>query len=117
MIPELLQRWSKCQPAICRHTDYWFYIGGYRFHYEANTLTACHDVSAADFVRVSGQPALDWLEGAVRRAIEVNPVKCNLQLFGDLGWRADVGPSGETKFYKLATEALLTAWVEYLEGQ
>lgn len=125
-IPALLQRWSEVQPEVCVQNiagptsskfpaPLTYTIGEYIFWMEPEPLGffAMHLGQA-----VTGRPALDWLRGAVEAAIEASPGKCKLQLFGDLGWAATVGyPSGDTVFYESAAVALLTAFVEWAEGQ
>ncbi len=125
MIASLLARWSAKRPEECRQTDYWFYIGEYRFHIEQDTLSACYDVNAAEFVSVIGQPALDWLRGSVERAIEAAGLDYEYRFIAASGsatllprHRVTILSGNQQRVLGLdKIEALLTSYVEYLEGQ
>ena len=115
-ISQLLQRWSAKRPNECQQTDYWFYIGEYRFHFSDGVLFACHDNSPAVFVSVSGQAALDWLDGAVRRAIETAGLYLETNSWGQTRYQVRID-DGHTVIAESLLIALLTAYVQWMEGQ
>lgn len=140
MIPELLQRWAKKQPEVCQvetNEDGDIYkIGEYSFwdNLEGG-ISACHDATyklvtsqesynVIDFTGLfyRGQPALDWLEGCVRRCIEAQELDYEHRYISQIGIAI---PKHKVTIFNLKRSilrddkimAFLTAYVEYLETQ
>lgn len=136
-IPSLLARLTAAAPGVCvvtfGGTDVPHYrIGDYEFweHYRAGFVANLFKVAG---YTVEGQPALDWLQGALRAAIEaikgIDAVKfftsysndkickhCELNYYS-----IDKNGNAQRNDYRgmsdNSTEALLAAFVSYCEGE
>ena len=119
MIPELLARWHAKQPLPRSFGRY--VIGDYEFGVNSNDgIYAVCGVCV-----VIGQPALDWLRGAVEREID----KAGLDVRTEIDNRRNQDSKYIACIYNNTAvpltrysavgivEALLTAWVSYLEAK
>jgi hypothetical protein len=121
MIASLLTRWAKRRPNECWQTDKGAWaIGDYTFVVSPDTgiLSAYHEQTGNRWV--TGQPALDWLRGAVERAIRSSSGVCSIDTTWASGQLEVIINGASIDGYALRrddTEALLQSYVEYLEGQ
>jgi len=118
---ELLKRWAAKRPDECKIGKFGRWeIGNYSFGFNADSSIYALLINVPGGHVASGQPALDWLLGCVMRAIEAKGL--DYEQFHDsrlvkIGQQYSVRIEGQRRI-NLAdrVEALLTAYVEWLEG-
>lgn len=130
---ELIERWHKVAAGECHKETNEdgdiYHIGEYCFWENLdNEITVIHnktynfvtkqkdyDLNHSSGLFYRGQPALDWLRGCVERAIEARGKLWHVNASHEGGNTAWIG-EGNVIYANSAVEALLIAYLEYLEG-
>lgn len=117
MIASLLARWSAKRPEECWQTDKGAWaIGDYTFVVSSDTgvLSAYHEQTGNRWV--TGQPALDWLRGAIMRVMKEQGIYNVISYWPPRNkFKAEV--ENKASIDDDPTIALLISYVKYLEGQ
>jgi hypothetical protein len=119
-LPTLLAELSERAPEVCKSLAGSYEIGVYRFWIgDYDELYAV--VFDADNSYAVGQPALDWLQCALQRAIEVRGWYFLVERWptGESCIKIALTPTGQARYTHgdNATESLLTALIAAIKGE
>lgn len=115
-LPTLLAELSEIAPDVCQKKPFSYYaIGDYLFWYNVEGDFVAEHKRHRD-IMYTGQPAYDWLQGALQRTIKERGMHWDLRYWKPRDrYMADV--ADHTVWNNDATEVLLTAFIQAIKGE